>query len=1351
MSLPEYSLKNRKVVWFFLFILLAGGALGFVTLGKKEDSVFVIKSASLVCSYPGATPLEVEQLVTEPIEREVQSMRLVHKITSESYYGLSKILVELDPATRASEIPQLWDELRRKVLNIQPRLPAGASPVTVADDFGDVYGIYYGLSVDGGFTWAELRDWAQRIKTALVTVDGVQKVSLFGEQTPVVNVYVNLAALANFAIRPETIVATIGQQNTIVNSGEKQAGALQIQILEAGTYKGLDDISNQMLTAASGKQYRLGDIARVERGYADPPQTLMRVDGRRAVGIGISTEAQVDVVKTGEKIIRVLDGLTRQMPVGMDLTVLYPENRIAQQANATFVLNLAESVAIVILIIMLVMGFRAGVLIGSSLLFSIGGTLLLMQFLGEGLNRTSLAGFIIAMGMLVDNAIVVTDNAQQAMLRGVARRRAVVDGANAPRWSLLGATLIAIFSFLPLYLAPSSVAEIVKPLFVVLALSLLLSWVLALTQTPLFGDFMLRVNPAAHDPYDTKFYRAFDRLLAALLRWRWGVVAGVVALFAAALAVMGLMPQNFFPSLDKPYFRADVLLPEGYNIRDTERNLRTMEEWLHAQPEVKTVSVTMGSTPPRYYLASSSVSLRPNFGNILVELHDKGQTEAVEARFNAYVRAMCPDVWLRSSLFKLSPVPDAAIEFGFIGDDIDTLRRLTQAAEEIMWRTAGTVNIRNSWGNRVPTWLPLYSQMKGQRIGVTRSQMAQGITIATQGYRLGEYREGDQFMPILLKDENIDTYNLTNLQALPIFTPAGKVYSIEQATDGFRFEYRVGVVKRYNRQRVMKAQCDPGRGVNTMRLYAALRDSVLRGVVLPEGYSMKVFGEQESQQESNSALARYMPLTMVLIFIVLLLLFRNYREPVVILLMIPLIFIGVVLGLAVTGKVFNFFSLLGLLGLVGMNIKNAVVLVGQVGVLRSEGKDAYEALTAATRSRIVPVAMASGTTILGMLPLLFDSMFGAMAATIMGGLLAMGQARTGYLPRLSLDGSFTATVHHYDGVERWNFSVLPQLVQTVYGGGAVRAAYKQAELGYDIALCDEEFTQLDVRYAAEYTYWNLSAMELYAASMRQYVNIIRSLKEVVDRRFAEGYIAKGDVLMIDARLSEAQYGLVSAEQNYTVALHNFNILRGTDPDLAVELAQGIRDSLPQPVRVLPDEVLGRRPDYMAARLRSEQADAGIRAARAPFNPQVSVGIGGSWQPYFPNRTGATTVDGSAFVKLTLPIFHWGERRRATGAARAVQRQSEWNTALLHDNIVRDEMNGWTALVNSRAQVDATEQSLRIAGENLDISTYSYGEGLSTILDVLQAQLSWIQLYTNAIKAHYNYAVAVSDYLRITAQ
>lgn len=364
---------------------------------------------------------------------------------------------------------------------------------------------------------------------------------------------------------------------------------------------------------------------------------------------------------------------------------------------------------------------------------------------------------------------------------------------------------------------------------------------------------------------------------------------------------------------------------------------------------------------------------------------------------------------------------------------------------------------------------------------------------------------------------------------------------------------------------------------------------------------------------------------------------------------------------------------------------------------------------------------------------------------------SLGQARTGYLPRLSLDGSFTQTFHRYEDTETWSFAVLPQLVQTLYGGGSVRAAVRQAALDYDIALCEEDFSRLDVRYAADYAYWNLSAVDLYAASMREYVSIIRSLKRVVDRRFAEGYTSKSDVLMIDSRLSEAEYALVSVEQNYEVAQHNFNILCGEDPLRTVALAQSIRDSLPMPGRVGAEDAVARRPDYTAATLRTEQAAAAVRLARAPYNPQVSVGVGGSWQPYTPNRTGATTVDGSVFVKLTVPIFHWGERRRATGAARAQQQQQEWAASAQYDEIVREEMNGWTALVQSHAQVAASEESLRIAGENLSISTYSYGEGQATILDVLQAQLSWIQIYTNAIKAYFNYAVAISDYQRITAQ
>ncbi len=363
----------------------------------------------------------------------------------------------------------------------------------------------------------------------------------------------------------------------------------------------------------------------------------------------------------------------------------------------------------------------------------------------------------------------------------------------------------------------------------------------------------------------------------------------------------------------------------------------------------------------------------------------------------------------------------------------------------------------------------------------------------------------------------------------------------------------------------------------------------------------------------------------------------------------------------------------------------------------------------------------------------------------------LGRARTGYLPRLSLGGDFSYAFRCREGVEAWSFSVQPQLLQTLYGGGSVRAAARQASLGYDIALCEEEFSRLEVRYAADYAYWSLSAVELYAAAMREYVALIRSLKEVVDRRFSEGYIAKGDVLMIDARLSEAEYSLVSVEQSREVTLHNFNLLRGCEALQRVDLRESIRDTLPMPERVPAAEAVVRRPDHTAALLRTEQASEAIRGARAPYNPQVSVGIGGVWQPATPNRNGKTQLDGSAFVQLTVPIFHWGERRRTVGIARAARDQQAWMAEQSYDDIILQEMNGWTVLVQSRAQVDASEASLRIAGENLSISTYSYGEGLATILDVLQAQLSWIQLYTNAIRAHFNYAVAVSDYRRITAQ
>ena len=733
----------------------------------------------------------------------------------------------------------------------------------------------------------------------------------------------------------------------------------------------------------------------------DPPSTIMRVNGKRAIGIGVSTDPQRDVVLTGEMVDKKLAELLPLMPVGLNLESLYLENVIAKEANNGFIINLIESILIVIVIIMLVMGMRAGVLIGTSLVFSIGGTLLIMSFMGVGLNRTSLAGFIIAMGMLVDNAIVVTDNAQIAIARGVDRRKALIDGATGPQWGLLGATFIAICSFLPLYLAPSSVAEIVKPLFVVLAISLGLSWVLALTQTTVFGNFILKskAKNAGKDPYDKPFYHKFEKILSVLIRRKIVTLGSMIVLFVVSLVVMGMMPQNFFPSLDKPYFRADVFYPDGYGVNDVAREMKKVEAHLLKLPEVKKVSITFGSTPLRYYLASTSVGPKPNFANVLVELNDSKYTKEYEEKFDVYMKANFPNAITRTSLFKLSPAVDAAIEIGFIGPNVDTLVALTNQALEIMHRNPDLINIRNSWGNKIPIWKPIYSPERAQPLGVSRQGMAQSIQIGTNGMTLGEFRQGDQVLPILLKGNSVaDSFRINDLRTLPVFGNGPETTSLEQVVSEFDFRYRFSNVKDYNRQLVMMAQCDPRRGVNAIAAFNQIWSQVQKEIKIPEGYTLKYFGEQESQVESNEALAKNLPLTFFLMFTTLLLLFKTYRKPTVILLMLPLIFIGIVLGLLLLGKSFDFFAILGLLGLIGMNIKNAIVLVDQIDIENQSGLDPRKAVIKATISRIVPVAMASGTTILGMLPLLFDAMFGGMAATIMGGLLVASALTLFVLP-----------------------------------------------------------------------------------------------------------------------------------------------------------------------------------------------------------------------------------------------------------------------------------------------------------------------------------------------------------------
>ncbi|MBO5717936.1 MAG: efflux RND transporter permease subunit [Alistipes sp.] len=983
-NITRYSTLNHSVIRLFVVLIIAGGIYSFVTLGKREDSTFTIKSAVLTCHYPGATPEMVESLVAEPLERELSRLSSVDEISSESHFGYCRLMVKLRASTPEREITEIWNELRRRVEDIKPKLPSDIGHISIADDFGDVYGIYYALTADEGYTWQEMRTVAKSIEQRIYSIEGVSKVALAGEQASEVVITVATATLAMFDIRPDEIAQAIASASGTPALCTIEDEQMSITLSEGATYTTTSDIENQLLTASDGKQYRLGDIMRVELRSVEPMSYIVRVDNQRAIGIAISSDSDVDVVKVGDKIASALEEIERGLPLGMELRKIYSENEIALEATNDFLLNLAASLAIVILLIIATMGWRSGIAVGSSLLLSVAMTMIVLLPSGETLNRTSLAGFIIAMGMLVDNAIVVTDNTSTLLLGGLPRHIAAIRGARQNRWGLLSATLIAIVSFLPLQLAPSSVAEIIRPLFIVIAVSLLSSWLLAITQLPELSVTLLRPRPRAESFERSAWFRP---IVEMLIRYRWVVVTVSIMLLGLSAVTMQRMPQDFFPRLSKPMFRAEILLPEGYNIEATEQRLAKITDYLTSLEDVRQVSTTAGGTPPRYYLASGSYSQRPNYGNLLIELRNTSACDRVEQSMTRWVTQSMPEVWLRTSQFKLSPVPEATIEFGFSGENIDTLARLVDDAMRIMHSTPGTTNIRSSWGNRVPSIEPRYSELKGQRIGVDRSRMILSLELATKGVAMGAIRQDDKEIPILLRWDALSEGGLSTLGTMPLFSRRGRAYSIEQATSGFDFSFALPVIRRIDSERVMKAQCDPRLGVNTIALSEELLRSIERNIEIPEGYTMALYGDEESREESNKALSSRLPITLIIIVVLLVLLFGNYRDPIIVLVTLPLIFVGVVWGLTLSGKMFDFFSLLGLLGLVGMQIKSGVILLERIRELRREGMSVRRAAAQAATDRLSPVVTAAGTTILGLIPLVFDPMFGSMAVTIMGGLV----------------------------------------------------------------------------------------------------------------------------------------------------------------------------------------------------------------------------------------------------------------------------------------------------------------------------------------------------------------------------
>lgn len=985
-TLAKFFLKNRALSWLLLALILLGGVVAYVGMGKLEDAPFTIKQAVVTTTYPGASPLEVQQQVTDVLEEAIQSLGELYYLKTENRAGLSKITVYVKKEIRADAMQQLWDKLRRKVSDAQGKLPAGVGTSVVNDDFGDVLGVFYGLS-SAVHTYRELEEQAERLKNELLAVPDVARVELYGVQNRTIEVEVDPSLLASSGLVMADIAAAFDRQNRIVDAGAVETTYNRLRIDAAGSFTTLEELENLTVTSRDGSYFRLGELAAVSESYVHPARSRMEMDGLPTIGIAISTVADGNVVDMAERVAARLSQLEQDMPEGYCLRTVYDQGHESSVANDGFVLNLIISVVTVIAVLLFFIGMKNGILIGSGLVFSIFGTLIYMYGTGIALQRMSLAAIIIAMGMLVDNAIVVYDATLVNMQRGMRKRTAILAAVGTTAMPLLGATLIAVLTFLPVYLSPHITGELLSSLFIVIAVSLLLSWVLAVSQNVFFvQEFVRRPRPdeLKGDLFQGRMYDRFRRALRWTIRRRWFVLASMVVLLAASALGFRSIPQQFMPLLDKQYFSVDVWLPEGTRVEETLRQAEALAEKLMQHEGVRHVSTFVGQTPPRYYLANAAYGPQSNYAQCLVEAVSPSVARSMQVGLQDELSQTFSDALIRVNRFELNSIPQALIEARFCGDDPRVLDSLTSMAIDIMRRNPKVMNARNEWGNKAMLVRAAYDPVKAGRLNLGKADLMTAVKSTNDGTPVGIYRDGDKQVPVLLRTVGGGQLSQAALEDLPVWNGRNSA-PLAQVTDSIGIGWEWPLVKTYNRRLSMAAQCDVQPGHTMKEVHSEIRDEIER-IGLPAGYSFFWDSQYKDQKEAMEALTKYFPLAIVFLVLILVALFGNFRQPSIIFLILPLSVIGVVVGMLVTGFQFGFFCIAGWLGLLGMIIKNVIVLLDEVNIQRRAGVAPVEAIVEATVSRTRPVLMAAITTIFGSIPLLFDVVFGGMAATIVFGL-----------------------------------------------------------------------------------------------------------------------------------------------------------------------------------------------------------------------------------------------------------------------------------------------------------------------------------------------------------------------------
>lgn len=994
MKFIDYSIKNTVVVRFLVFLLVIGGIFSYNRLGKLEDPEFKIKEALVITLYPEADAHTVELQVTNKVEEAVNKLANIDFIQSVSKPGYSEVKIKLDEGIPADEVEQYWDNLRKKVSDVKLSLPLGALPPIVLDDYGSVYGMFLAVTSDG-YSYSELKKYTEYITKELNSISGINQVAEFGKVSDAIEVIIDREKLNAMGLNTKIIATSLLSENLISGGGVVDYGDLRVPIRFNNNLKSIEDLENLVLFSkkfpdGSNQIVRLKDVATLKEGYVEPITQKMYFNNKMAMGISLSPEKGTNVVEIGEEIDEKIVELKEKLPVGINIEKVYYQPDLVTTAIDNFVINLIVSVITVVGVLLFTMGMRSGLIIGSGLILSILGTLIFMYAMKIDMQRVSLGSFIIAMGMLVDNSIVIVDGVLVRRSKGMDMEEALKESTYKPAIPLLGATVIAALAFLPGTLMPTYVGEYVSSAFWVIGISLMLSWVLCLSQTPVYCKLYLEGGEAK--PISKKeraFYKKANRFLYFLLKKRKIVLTILGGVFLGSCLLFLTIPKTFFPDSDKKGFTINMWAPEGSRTEVIEGAAKELREYLLQDSGVVDITTTIGASPSRYYTATIPEMPNPAFAQLILNVEKVKDVERVGAKAVEFANENIAGVTVSVKKYPNGVPAQYPIEIAFSGPDPQVLRKLAQEATDIMKTSPRALNVKNNWRNKLLTWEADYSQFKGKRADVTPLDLGMGLMRSGEGMPIGKIKQDDKQVTVLLKEKSGEVKNqLTNIEQTPIWGANLEAQPFSSVIDGGKLAFEEGQVWRRDRVRTITVQCDVPVGVAAESVRDEFRDRI-ESIELPKGYKMFWLGEAYEQEKNNMAIIKSTPIPAISMFIICVLLFANLKTPILIGMTLPLAIVGIAPGLALTGKSFGFMSIIGVLSLTGMMIKNVIVLMDEINyeidVLK---KDRFTALIDSAVSRIRSVGLAALTTIFGMIPLLWDPLYGDMAATIIFGLFA---------------------------------------------------------------------------------------------------------------------------------------------------------------------------------------------------------------------------------------------------------------------------------------------------------------------------------------------------------------------------